>query len=284
MAARLTLSVALMLLQAQARLHRGSWLSNEHDRVYGRGFKMRSINWWSGSHELARALNAAAQPQRDIYQFGVYTGGTMRSISKRIRGFGHMYGFDSFTGLPVETAGVKLEGSHWGVGAFSSADAIGEYDERKLLRALKERIGYANTSFVVGFYNESLTKKLARSRPFQPALLVDVDVDLYTSAVDCLRWMLRSRLLVPGSFVRYDDWRTRWQDWGEALAHRTVTREHNITWLNVAGTKEWKVLAIGDYAGHSDRSGVRVMCRPKAGELCRLRPCGVAGKRCANVL
>ena len=206
----------------------------------------------------------------------------MSSIAHRIKGFGHLWGFDTFTGLPVEAAGVKLEGKHWGVGAFSSADAIGEYDEVKLLRTLHQRIGYANTSFVVGFYNQSLTTKLAMTRPFQPALLVDVDVDLYTSAMDCLRWMLRNRLLIPGSYVRYDDWRKRYQNWGEAPAHHALTREHNITWINVAGTKEWKVLAIGDYDGRTDRKGLRMVCRPIAGEICGTRPCGTTG-RCVDV-
>eukprot|EP00966_Prymnesium_polylepis_P024512 564690-Prymnesium_polylepis.3 len=41
------------------------------------------------------------------YQFGVYTGGTMRSIAKKVRGFGHLWGFDSFTGLPEETEGAR---------------------------------------------------------------------------------------------------------------------------------------------------------------------------------
>ena len=53
---------------------------------------------------LARRLRAAARRELDVYQFGVYTGGSMASIARRIRGFGHLWGFDSFAGLPVPSA------------------------------------------------------------------------------------------------------------------------------------------------------------------------------------
>ena len=93
-------------------LRRGAWLSASHDQAYGRNFKMRSIHGWAGSRRLKMLANVAATRSLDIFQFGVYTAGSMRGLARSIRGFGHLYGFDSFVGLPSETRGEPLEGPH----------------------------------------------------------------------------------------------------------------------------------------------------------------------------
>ena len=90
------------------------------------------------------------------------------------------------------------------------------------------------THFVKGYFNDSLTDELVRRRRFQPALFVDLDCDLYISTIQAcdlrpcppqpppltlltmsplrsqaLRWLLRHRLIVPSTIVRYDDWQVR---------------------------------------------------------------------------
>ena len=258
------------MLMARKRLRRGKWMSADHEGQYGKAFKFKGMQGWSGSGQLARRLRAAARRELDVYQFGVYTGGSMASIARRIRGFGHLWGFDSFSGLPSETAGVSVEGVHWRPGAFSSADALGEWDEARLLEQLTSRIRYGNLTFVPGYYNVSLTDELARTHAFQPALLVDVDVDLHSSTMQCMSWLLAHRLLVPGSFVRYDDWRASWQQYGEGKAHRELTLRHNITWRCLSGTKEWEVLAIGSYAPRPPDPRDKLACDVKPGSLCRV--------------
>ena len=120
----------------------------------------------------------------------------------------------------------------------------------KLLARLHEKIGYRNTTLVPGFFNVSLNAQFGGRVPFQPALLVDVDVDLYVSTMQCLNWMIANKLLVPGSLVRYDDFRNMGQRNGEARAHRELTRAHRITWQNLGrrelNSREWQVVAIGD--------------------------------------
>ena len=233
------------------RLRRGEWLSASHDKRYGKAFKMRHVGYWGGTHALVKQANALASKSKDVYEFGVYTGVTMRDMAKRVRGFGRLYGFDSFTGLPNETSGERLEGPHWNPGGFSAADALGEWNLPSLLARLKAKIGYDNTTFVPGYYHETLTSALRRAHPFQPALLVDIDVDLHLSAVECLTWLVEQRLLVPGTLVRYDDWRNMRQRGGEARAHREITRRFNITWRNLRNRKgelnsrEWQVISIG---------------------------------------
>ena len=39
---------------------------------------------------------------RDIYQFGVYTGGGLAKIAKHLTNYRRLWGFDSFEGLPEE--------------------------------------------------------------------------------------------------------------------------------------------------------------------------------------
>lgn len=230
-------------------LRRGAWLHDGHDEAYGAGFKVKAIHGWRTSGRLVKEANAAASRNLDVYEFGVYTGGTMRGIARRLRGFGHLWGFDSFQGLPVEAKGVRLEGRHWLPGAFSAADALSEYSLPQLLQALREKIEYSNLTLVPGFYNESLNDTLWRRHRFQPALLVDVDVDLYSSSMQCLTWMLDRRLIVPGTLVRYDDFRQPRQRFGEGRAHREITRKYRITWRNLGvnglDSREWQVIAIG---------------------------------------
>ncbi len=231
-------------------LPRGSWLGHQHDAVYGTAFKVRMIGGWGGSRKLARLANEAAQPDRDVYQWGVYTGGTMKGIAKRIHGFGRLWGFDSFQGLPAESRDVALEGSHWKPGAFSSADAMHEYQLPALLSRLHATVGYQNMTLVPGYFNASLSAERTRHLPFQPALLVDIDVDLHLSTIQCLTWMIERKLLVPGTLVRYDDFRRIKQRHGEGRAHRELTRRYRITWENLGhkelNSREWRVVAIGD--------------------------------------
>ena len=108
----------------------------------------------------------------------------MQGIASRVKGFGQLWGFDSFTGLPSEARGVRTEGRHWNPGAFSSADAMSVHSSSALFNRLTRKIGRieGNVTFVPGFFNESLTPELLRQHSFQPALFVDVDGDLYVSA------------------------------------------------------------------------------------------------------
>jgi hypothetical protein len=214
-------------------LRRGNWLRDGHRKKYGGAYAIRDIRW-GASAELIRLANERSSTKKDVYQFGVYTGGSMQGIVRNVNDFGHLYGFDSFIGLPEEAAGVKLEGRHWNTGAFSSADALGAWSTDDLFSRLRRKIGRGPDSltFIQGFFNDTLNESLLRLHPFQPALLVDIDGDLYVSAVQSMGWMLRSGLLVPGSLVRYDDWKED-EAWGEARAHKELTAEYQVEWRTI---------------------------------------------------
>ena len=48
-----------------------------------------------------------------------------------------------------------------------------------------------NTTYVPGFFNQTLTAALLRLYPFQPALFVDIDCDLFTSTWQALDWLCK---------------------------------------------------------------------------------------------
>lgn len=190
-------------------LRRGTWTHDAAHSPYGAWqpqFYDVDTNSTTG-HEfinetLFELLNSVGTRERDVYEFGVYTASRMAQFARRLNGFGHLWGFDSFVGFPDEAAGV-MSPSLWVSGRDSASDAMRLHSTRELLTALRHRIGRANTTFIVGFYNESLTPALAAHYSFQPALLVDLDCDLYLSTVQALRWLLDNRILVRGSYLRW---------------------------------------------------------------------------------
>ena len=63
-----------------------------------------------------------------------------------------------------------------------------------------------------------------------------------------------SLAVVPGTLVRYDDWRNMGQWYGEARAHKQITRRFNVSWRNLGrerspNSREWQVVAIGGPMG-----------------------------------
>lgn len=216
MRARRVFAVAALCVHAagaarDARLRRGVWLKEGHEQVFGAKRGERYTAARNGiSPLLIKLVNAAAAGERDVYQFGVYTGGGLAKIAKHLTNYRRLWGFDSFQGIPAEAA--EEQANHWTPhfrpGGYSAADALGEYSLAKLTERVGATVRRANPrvnlTFVPGYFNESLTPALLRR--LRPALYVDVDVDIYLSTVQCLGWMLANKLIVPGTFVRYDDW------------------------------------------------------------------------------
>ena len=87
--------------QKQQRLTQGVWTRAGHERRFGRALNATafdSIRTWAISPRFASALRqqAHANPELDIYAFGVYLGGSMRDIVRELggRNFHWFYGFD----------------------------------------------------------------------------------------------------------------------------------------------------------------------------------------------
>ena len=215
---------------------------------------------------LLALINSLATPHKDIYEFGVFTGSRLVEFATVFKGFGNMYGFDSFIGFPTEQAGVYIPNTRWKKGGDSATAALEEWTGRNVTAIgnfIRGRIATlsptvaSRTFFVEGYFNDSLTDALVRSTPFQPALLVDLDCDLYISTIQALRWLLTYRILVPTSIVRYDDWQSKdrnatWGQfgslWGQALAHHEITREFGLTWRDL-GRDTYQLVSIQEADG-----------------------------------
>ena len=123
-----------------------------------------------------------------------------------------------------------------------------------VVRKVAARVGHAQrVTLVPGYFNDSLSDELLRDRKLRPALLVDMDADIYLSAIQALDWLFAKRLIVPSTFVRYDDWprfnathgRFKGTNFlGQARAHYELSEKWDVRWKLVApGTVQ--VVSIG---------------------------------------
>lgn len=172
-------------------------------------------------------------------------------------------GFDSFRGLPSSDlhrhSPAFAHDRAWQRGGLNAAEQLAKvlghqaFSFRRLSRHIVQHVGYARTTLVPGFFNESLAA-------------LPIDCDIYEATVEvidwhacthvyigcmhgrpqALEWLLGQRLLVVGTYVYYDDWRDtyvyigcmhgmhmhgrREAGEGERKAHEELTRKHGIVW------------------------------------------------------
>lgn len=151
-----------------------------------------------------RVRSFAAIEEGDLYQFGVANGNTLIELVNTYNRT--TWGFDSFVGLPAEQTGESTL-REWAVGMKRGNRGAGAAAvHNHVIRQLRGRFPADRLTLIPGFYNESLTRGLARELGMRPAVYVDIDADLYVSTLHALDWLFAERLLVPGSVVGYDDW------------------------------------------------------------------------------
>lgn len=115
-------------------------------------------------------------------EFGVYTGGTIRFIAKKIRP-ALVHGFDSFEGLPEDWLGFTL-----GAKAFDVAGRLPKVP--------------ANVRLHKGWFNETLPVWLKENPG--PVAFMHVDCDLYSSTKTILD-LLKDRIQ-PGTIILFDEY------------------------------------------------------------------------------
>lgn len=176
----------------------------------------------------------------DVYQFGVYSGVSIRNILCKYRQFNlinNVWGFDSFCGLPLETK-ENIAYEVWNEGEFSSCDYLDVNNPIEAANILKNQIQKEYPEYplemIVGFYNETL--KSCDVSKMKPASWVDIDVDLYSSTIDVLEFMITNKLIVPGTLFYYDDWKDT--SFGEGRAHEEICEKYNIQMQHLIGTGE----------------------------------------------
>jgi hypothetical protein len=249
---------------AQSQLRFTGWhdaLADRKKKLYEKDTQMLTIQT---TRELAlraivrhmRARVPGAEPRTDgtdMYEFGVYTGGGLRMWlrmmhSEGLSFSGSIWGFDSFEGMPSEDNRFKTKlrqrDKGWLAGGLNTAEQMGIPDWDTLCRTIIKNIGHSNAERVHmlrGFYNESLAggRRLAHRFRMRPALLVDLDCDLYTSSIQALRFVLDAGVLLPGGYIYLDDimpwvWRdARGPALEQKLAFREITAEYGLQWEEV---------------------------------------------------
>ena len=132
------------------------------------------------------------------FEFGCHSGRTFSAAVNAARYLGmsnaSFYAFDSFEGLP-ETR--PEEDGYFKAGSFCTS-------RQEFVRIVKTKTGLRlnDEHIVQGFYCDSLTPELQARMP--KAGVVHIDVDLYSSTVDVLRFL--KPLLVQGTLLVFDDW------------------------------------------------------------------------------
>ena len=183
--------------------HEGRALSEDHLQLRGwreglnRTFLASSVATHAAplvkSHGGWTPAGSSGQLPEDIYQFGVFTGGSLRTMRRdwsRLKlPVRKVWAFDSFIGLQKTTLD---EHSTWTTGAYSAADAIGASSYTDLKRKILEHVADGSDSvksddfasrirFIRGFFNDSLTPTLKASHGMRPAAAMSTLTSINTS-------------------------------------------------------------------------------------------------------
>lgn len=154
---------------------------------------------------IARAL-ALVRSERgddvgDYYEFGLFRGYTFLAAFRESERLGltgmHLYGFDSFRGLPDPGSQDSPDARFFGGQFAASRDQVA--------KDLTQRgMDWSRAELIEGFYEDSLTEELKKALPRKNAAVVLLDCDLYSSTATALSWI--DDLLLPGSVLLFDDW------------------------------------------------------------------------------
>lgn len=156
----------------------GKWLHDEHNGQAPVVVK--------DEFEIFEVARERVHGERPLYvEFGVFEGRSLRWWSQHLRQPGaHLVGFDSFEGLPEDWR-PGLDAGHFHTGQPPKID-----DDR--------------VSFQVGWFDATLP---GFQPPEHDQLIVNVDSDLYSSAVTVLAWA--EPYLRPGTLIYFDEFADR---------------------------------------------------------------------------
>jgi len=184
-------------------------------------------------HEFLSLLKFEKSSDTDIYEFGVFSGESVKIFLEKVPEycFDKIWGFDSFEGLPFCDA-EPLHQEGWSEGNFDSRKFTNTDTPEAASKRIEEIVSNDKYKPVIGFYNQTLTDDTVHNLGLKPACIIDVDVDIYSSAYTVLDFMFRNKLYKKGTLLMYDDWggSVGWETCssGESRAHRELTAKYNI--------------------------------------------------------
>jgi hypothetical protein len=177
---------------------------------------------------------------RDVYEFGVYGGDSMRFIADVFERHGvrirKMFGFDSLEGLPPEKDDPYLD-EEWIPGSFNASELFQTKNTKEIVNRIRTKIGSRSFDIVIvpGFWDSVLENGLVKKYDMRAASYIDIDCDLYSSTYLALDFMFRNKLAAVDSLIGYDDWGGTlvFADegkGGESRAHEEIKEKYKVTY------------------------------------------------------
>jgi hypothetical protein len=154
-------------------------------------------------------------------EFGVFTGGTIRYMARRI-GRRTIHGFDSFEGLPEAWSGFNLGGK-----AFDRKGRLPRVPDNVVLHR--------------GYFDASLPKWLDEHQG--SIAFMHLDCDLYSSTKTILK--LTAPRLVPGSVILFDEY-FNFPNWEqhEFKAFQEFVAQHRVKYTYLAFARQQAAVRI----------------------------------------
>lgn len=129
----------------------------------------------------------------DIIEFGTFSGNTAKTMALSwTSNRGNLFTIDGWMGLPKSEKELPSNGA-WDEGAFTG----NKLEVEKLLKP------YENVKMIDSWIN-----KLEEPKKYEIGKIVgaNIDVDIYESTIDSLRYLLRCEWVNNEIIIRFDDW------------------------------------------------------------------------------
>lgn len=185
-------------------------------------------------------------PNGYLLEFGIFSGNTMNRLIKGAEAAGKpfemVYGFDSFIGLPEETKGV-WQNPEWPKGAFNVCFDFDLKSVEHGIEFVRSRVERKDICLIPGFFSESLDDEMGLQL-WNSCSYLHVDVDIHSSTLQVLDFVIGYGVLKHGALVRYDDWAsTPEYQGGNSLAHLQIENKYQVNWNRLG-------VNVFQYLGH----------------------------------
>lgn len=133
-----------------------------------------------------------ALPPGHIIEFGACRGGSaffMAALAAKFLPGAHIYGLDSFEGMPETDKSIDIHSS----GDFADAN----FDD---IQRTKEKLGFKNLHFVKGLFEDTAPTVLAEAGQIA---LAHIDCDIYDAVK--YSYLVSKPYMIPMGYVVFDD-------------------------------------------------------------------------------
>ncbi len=174
-----------------------------------------------------------------VYQWGVCTGRSMLETTRYMKQAGirmdKHFGFDTFEGMPEETA-EEVDQESWRKGGLNASEFLGVSTVEECVAKIYTELVAVDSKpqyyLIPGLAEETINDENNKKYGFTPALIIDADFDIYSPTKFALDYFIKNKIIVEGTFIYYDDWGgvKGWEEMkkGEARAHKEICDEYSI--------------------------------------------------------